>query len=153
VSLAQCPQWQGCAQLRADLATAKQDLANEQASHDRTSKMLSERLTTVTAERDAFDLERREKGDALLFHIKAYDLERAAHAETRKSLEDRERALSFEQASHDRTDKMLNERLESTRAELAKAEARVKEAIAELMPNENRSPPTRIIRALGVLRG
>lgn len=37
-------------------------------------------LATVTADRDAFDLERREKGDALLFHIKAYDLERAAHA-------------------------------------------------------------------------
>lgn len=89
------------------------------------TEQLRTQLATVTAERDALRVLNK-NNDAV--SMRTFHAERAAHAETRAALEDRERALSFEQASHDRTSKMLNDRLESTRAELEAGKHRELEA-------------------------
>lgn len=181
------------AQLRADLATALREsreliaqrdtalglckqrdseLGAALADNERLDEQLyeaQEELAAVTAQRDAFDLERRDMGDKLSFHVRAYDGERAAHAETKAARErldqDWKRRHSAwlgqqarEVAAHAETRRALenmrvdeqlyiasikrledageamthllqiqSEATESTRADLAKSEALVKE--------------------------
>lgn len=137
--------------LRADLDIAKQDVVNEQVSHDRTSKMLHERLATAeksvadaraaravvesvkdgletrlataTAERDSEHRAAEGLADGLFTCDELLQAERAAHEQTRKTLQTETAALKV---ATDTCKAWLLES-ESTRAELATALARVKE--------------------------
>lgn len=128
-------------QLRADLATAKADeqlyianVARLEEENERWAgelneaqcncndaidarQLLASELATVTAERDHALSDVATLGDLGANRQKLLLAERLAHAETRKALEKAEHDLSWERGTH-------QEELESTRAELAKVEAR-----------------------------
>jgi hypothetical protein len=112
-------------QLRAALDTALRESAELISQRDTALGLCRERereLATVTAERDTWkslakDNMRQLLRDVLLtLSSDALEAECAAHAATRKALEEMQQARAGATAAY-----------ESTRAELAKAEARMKE--------------------------
>jgi hypothetical protein len=98
-------------------------VSNDQRLHDRIVDLNGEiaqlraDLATVTAHRDAYK-------QAAQINADAREYERAAHAETRKALE-------LERAAHWLSVGTAARALESTRAELAKSEARVAELLRQ----------------------